>query len=51
MRQTVDSKTVGAESDPPENKKDCLFSPMEGRPPCRPQEFCMRITRLRGKVP
>ena len=40
-------RTVGTEPDPPEDTDNGLFSTMEGRPPCRPREFCKR---LNGKV-
>ena len=39
--------TVGTEPNPPETPNNKLFSPLEGRPPCRPGLFCIR---LHGKV-
>ena len=36
------ARMVGTEPDPPEDAKNGLFSAMEGRPPCRPREFCKR---------
>ena len=37
-------RTVGTEPDPPEDTEYDMFSTMEGRPPCRPQEFCKRFS-------
>src|ERR1035437_3657967 len=40
------ARTVGTEPDPPEDGENGLVSTMEGRPPCRPREFCKRLVRL-----
>ncbi len=40
------TKPVGTEPAPPENHQNGLFSPLEGRPPCRPDSFCQGFDRL-----
>ncbi len=37
-------RTVGTEPDPPKYGEHGPFSTMEGRPPCRPREFCKRLS-------
>ena len=39
----VAARTGGTEPDPPEDAPNSLSSAMEGRPSCRPLEFCQRL--------